>query len=370
MAPDTIVVGAGVVGSALALRLAAAGQHVLVLDPEPPGSGASFAAGGILGPQIEAHGDGPVFRLGLASREAHQALAEELRDRTGIDVGFGRVGLLQVIFAGDNPAPLEARLAWQRAAGVPVESLSGDEARRLEPALAPAVARALHFPDEARLDPRWLAKALHQAAVRAGATFRTARVRRVRFVGERAVGVETEGAPLSAGATVIAAGAWSAGIAGAGLPEHAVVPVRGQLARLGPPPAGPGSWPGKVVFLPGGYLVPRADGTVLAGSTMERAGFERRVTAGGLGGILSRAARTVPALAEATVEETWSGLRPATPDDRPILGELRPGLFLCTGHGRGGILLAPETARLVADDVLGRPDRPALAPFDPARFGG
>jgi glycine oxidase len=364
MPPDTIVVGAGVVGSAVALRLAAAGQHVLVLDPEAPGAGASSAAGGILGPQIEAHGDGPAFHLGLASRDAHEALAAEIAARTGIDVGFGRVGLLQVILAGDDPAPMSARLAWQRAAGLPVEPLDGDDARRLEPGLSPEVTAALHFPREARLDARVLARALPQAAIRAGATFRTARVRRVRFKGDRAVGVETDGGPLAAGVVVIAAGAWSAGIGGLGLPETAVVPVRGQLARLG---AAPG--PARVIFTPRGYLVPRADGTVLAGSTMERVGFERRVTAAGLASLLGNAVRTVPALGGATVEETWSGLRPVTPDELPLLGELGPGLFLCTGHGRGGILLAPESARLVADAVLGRPDRHALAPFDPARLG-
>ena len=365
MTYDGVVIGGGVMGSAIALRLAQAGQRVLVLEKAIPGAEASSAAGGILGPQMEGEHDDPLFRLALASRDAYPDFAAELRELSGVDVGWRRSGLLRTSATGEDAAPLEARLAWQRRAGLTIESLSGDEARGLEPRLSPAIERALFFPDEAMVEPRKLAEALPIAAQAAGATFRRAQVRRVITAGNRASGVELDGDRVSAGAVIVAAGAWTSKVEGCGLPVDAVRPVRGQMAVL----RGAGPALSRVVFTSRGYLVPRSDGTVVTGSTMEEAGFEKRVTAGGLAHILGNATATLPALAHAEVTATWSGLRPCPKDGLPLIGAgPLPGLFLASGHHRNGILLTPETARLLAAAVIAGRDPVELTPFSPLRF--
>ncbi|HEY0839423.1 MAG TPA: glycine oxidase ThiO [Vulgatibacter sp.] len=364
MAYDSVVIGGGVMGSAVALRLARAGQRVLVLEKSVPGAEASSAAGGILGPQMEGEHDDPLFRLALASRDSYEAFAGEVQELSGVDVGWRRCGLLRVSAAGEDPRPLADRLSWQREAGLRVERLSGDEARQLEPSLAPTIEGALHFPDEAVVEPRKLAEALPRAAQAAGATYRRARVRRVIGDGGRVTGVETEDETIATDVVVVAAGAWTSKVDGCGLPADSVRPVRGQMAALKGGPA-----LSRIVFTSRGYLVPRPDGTVVTGSTMEECGFEKRVTAGGLSHILGNATVTIPSLAYAEVTATWSGLRPCPRDGLPLIGAgPLPGLFLASGHHRNGILLTPETARLLAEAVVAGRDPETLAPFSPLRF--
>jgi len=362
---DSVVIGGGVMGSAIALRLAQAGQRVLVLEKSVPGAEASSAAGGILGAQIEGHGDDPLFRLCLASRSSWAAFAEELRERSGVDVAFRRCGVLQVAFDEGGAAALGEKAAWQRAAGLAVETVSGDEVRALEPALGAEVAAGLLFAQDGQVDPRLLVRALALAAERAGAAFRAATVRHVAIEGGRAAGVRVEGETIAAGAVVVAAGAWTTLVEGTGLPPEAVQPVRGQMLRLAPRRLALQ----RIVFGPRGYLVPRADGTVLAGSTMERVGYDKRVTAGGMQQILTQAIGLAPGLADAEVAESWSGLRPAPADGLPLIGAgAVPGLFVASGHHRNGILLTPETVRLVAEAVLGGGEPETLRPFSPRRF--
>lgn len=362
---DAVVIGAGVIGSAVALRLAQAGVRTLVLERSIPGAEASSAAGGILGPQMEGEEDGPLLRLGLDSREAYPALAEELYELTGTDVGFRRSGLILVARAGEDASPLEARFAWQRDAGLEVERLSGDEARVLEPGLAPDIDLALHFPREGRVDPRALARALPRAASRAGAHVRTAQVRRVLVEGGRAVGVEVEGETIPAGAVVVAAGAWTSQVQGLPLPEDAIEPLRGQMVEL----LAPRLPLDKVVFTWGGYVVPRGPGRFVVGSTMERVGFEKRVTVEGALRILEKARSIVPALGQAEVSSFWAGLRPCPRDGLPLVGATAvDDLFLCSGHHRNGILLAPISAELLARTVVEGREPERLAPFSPRRF--
>ncbi len=365
MAYDSAVIGGGVMGSAIALRLAQAGQRVLVLEKSIPGAEASSAAGGILGPQIEGEHDDPLFRLCLASRDAHASLAEELRELSGIDVGYRRCGLLRVSFAGEDPAPLASRLAWQRGAGLAIEELDGDEVRRLEPTLSAEIAAALHFPDEAQIEPRKLAEALPLAARALGVTYCKGLVRRVDVDAGRVVGIEWEGGRIAADAVIVAAGAWTSLVEGCGLPADAVQPVRGQMAslRLG------GLGLSRVVFSSRGYLVPRGGGEVVTGSTMEHVGFDKCITAIGMAKILGNAMAVIPSLAEAAIASTWSGLRPCPRDGLPLIGAgAVPGLFVASGHHRNGILLTPETARLLAEAVVSGRDPEALAPFSPRRW--
>ncbi|AKU91740.1 glycine oxidase ThiO [Vulgatibacter incomptus] len=362
---DCAVIGGGVMGSAIALRLAQAGQKVVVLEKSIPGAEASSAAGGILGPQIEGDHDDPLFRLCLASRDAYGPLALELIERAGIDVGHRRSGLLLVKYAGEDVGPLDARLAWQRAAGLEVERLDGDQARSLEPALSPEVAAALHFPNEARLEPRKLAQALALAAQRAGAAFRKGIVRGVAVEDGKIAGVDLDDGRLPAGAVVVAAGAWTSKVAGTGLAADVVRPVRGQMTELHHPEL----VLERVVFTSRGYLVPRGGGTVVTGSTMEEAGYEKKVTAAGLSRILANAVAAAPLLGSAEVVSSWSGLRPCPKDGLPVIGAgAVPGLYVASGHHRNGILLVPETARLLAAAVLAGRDPEELAPFSPLRF--
>jgi glycine oxidase len=360
-APDVLVLGGGVIGCAVALALRDRGLSVTVAERGEPAREASWAAAGILAPQAEAHGPGPFLELALASRARWSAWAASLAERTGLDLAHRRDGTLVLALDEDHEARLATRLEWQRQAGLRVERLSSAE---LEPSVTPGSCRmALRFPDDHQVDPRRLVPALLSACARAGVRFVTAGARRVLHDGTRATGADLDGASLSAGAVVVACGAWSALLDGAGLPARAVEPLRGQMIELAANPA-----PLRhVVFGHGGYLVPRSDGRVLCGSTEEKVGFRKEVTPAGLATLGQRAARLCPPLSEARVIDSWSGLRPSTPDGLPLIGATALArLYAACGHHRNGILLAPVTAELIAASLTGGANPPAA--FSPARF--
>ena len=366
---DVAIIGGGIMGSAVALRLAQRGVGVTVIERGIPGAEASSAAAGILGPQMEADGPGPLLDLGLMSRALYPSLASELREITGIDVGFDRSGVLAAALDEAGERELGDRRAWQRRLGLNVASLSGDEARAREPALGPAIRAALEFPDDGQVNARELARAFSQAAAAAGARFVTGRyVRRVLIAKGEATGVELDGETLVAGTVVVAAGSWSGLVEGGGVPATVVRPARGQLVSIETRPP----LFRHVISVHGrGYLVPRRDGSVIAGSTVEMAGFRKQVTVGGLAAILTLARTLVPALAEAPVTGTWSNFRPYTEDHLPVLGATPVrGLVLATGHFRNGILLAPITAEAIAELVATGRSAVDLAPFSVTRFAG
>jgi glycine oxidase len=363
MASDCIVVGGGVVGCAAALRLRDAGLAVTVVDRGPPGEEASWAAAGMLAPQVEAHGPGPLFDLLLAGAQRWPRFAAELRERSGgVDVGHRTDGTLLLAGDEDEAARLEARVGWQRAAGLAVELLDGRALAELEPALERAP-RAARFAGDHQVEPRAVVRALVAAAVHAGVDFVRASVRRIRHDRVRVLGVELDdGRTLDGGHVVVAAGAWSARIDGVPLPAGAVFPVRGQMIELrtAAPPFR------HVVFGAGGYLVPRADGRILCGSTEEHAGYAKEVTAAVAARLCARAVRLCPRLADAPLHDRWAGLRPASADALPFVGTTAvSGLHLATGHYRNGILLAPLTAEIVVAIVTGTVvpvDTTALSP--------
>lgn len=366
MAYDAIVVGAGIQGCGVALRLAQAGMKVAALERAIPGAEASSAAGGILSPGAESHGPGPFLDLARASLARWRAFAEEVRATSGVDPSYRELGTLEAAFDETHAAVLAARAEQLAEEGASVEVLDPAQARALEPALSDAVRGALYFPGEASVDPRPLARGLSLAAAQAGVKFVTGYVRGVAQAHGAVTGVDHEHGRLDAPAVVLAAGSWSALVPGAGLAARAVRPVRGQMVALETRPP----LFSRVVFSARGYLVPRPDGRILAGSTMEEAGFEKAVTADGLARILALALEIAPGLARAPFAEAWSNFRPATPDSLPILGESPAvkGLFYATGHYRNGILLAPVTADAVAALVLRRAPPVELAAFSPARL--
>jgi glycine oxidase len=364
---DVAIVGGGVMGCAVAWRLAQRGVRVTVIERGIPGAEASSAAAGMLAPQMEAAGPGPMLDMGLRSRALYPSLAVELADATGIDIGYVKSGVLAVALTEEDERGLGMRRIWQTARGMRVEALSGAAARAREAALGEAVRSALFFADDAQVNPRALARALSQAAAAAGARFLEGRyVRRVCTQAGVATGVELDGDTLTAGTVVVAAGSWSGLVEGAGVPPSVVRPARGQLVAIETRPP----LFRHVLSVHGrGYLVPRRDGTVVAGSTVEMVGFRKEVTVGGLAAILALAQTLVPALAEAPVVQSWSNFRPYTEDQLPVIGTTAVrGLVLATGHYRNGILLAPITAQAVAELVAtGRPTFD-LTPFSVGRF--
>lgn len=375
MNSDIVVIGAGIHGCATALRLAQAGARVTVLERSVPGAEASSAAGGILSPGVEAQHGGPLLALAQDSMRRWPRLVEELEAATGIDLSFRANGTLRIVFSAAEAEAWRADLPRLVALGVAAEWLDGPGLRALEPELAPGAEGGFLFRGEASLDPKPLLRALALAAAGAGARFVTGQVRRIAIEQGRVAGVDHDSGRIPAGAVLLAAGAWAGLVEGSGLPAGAVRPVRGQMVVLEDRPPGPAVPPAppiasRVIFSPKGYLVPRPDGRVLCGSTMEEAGYEKVVTAGGLLHILAMAVETAPRLAAAPYVEAWSNFRPATADGLPVLGPgAVPGLFYSTGHHRHGILLAPASADLVAASLLGAAPDLDLTPYSAARLG-
>jgi glycine oxidase len=347
------IVGGGVMGCATALALASRGAEVVVLERAVPGAEASSAAAGILGAQVELHGrDGDAKRF-VRARDAWASWSRELREATGIDVGHRVSGVLRAAHDERDIGVLAREVTWQRERGLRAELLDGTAARAVEPQLASEVVAAAHFPDDAQVDPPALLRALMAAlarapavSVRSGTSVERLLVERDRCLGVH-LGADGE---LRADACVLAAGSWSSLVPGLPASLPAVRPVRGQIVLLEERPPRLRA----IVFGPGGYVVPRGDGRVVCGSTMEHVGFRRGVTAAGVHVILDAALRCVPSLGEAQLAGTWSNFRPHVEGDRALVGASPlPGLFLATGHHRNGILLAKVTADEVSRAVLG-----------------
>jgi glycine oxidase len=363
-----VVIGAGIVGLAAARSLAAAGARVLVVERDRVGAEASSAAAGMLAPQVEAGEGSPLLDLALRAREHLVSLVPALEEETGLGVELSAEGILEVAFSEEDEQALDARRAWQTARGLAVERLSATELREAEPNLAPTARAGLFFPRDRSVDNVRLTRALAASAVARGASLLCGRPVTgllLDAAGGRVAGVRAGAETFEARAVVNAAGAWAGLLAGDVRPPP-VEPVRGQIVafELSPPLLR------HVVCSARGYLVPRADGRVLAGSTAERAGFDKSVTAGGLRRVLDIALQIVPALADVRVADAWAGLRPGTPDGLPVIGPgAAPGLVHAGGLFRNGILmgaLAGETAAALVQDRAPGFD---LSPFSLERFG-
>jgi glycine oxidase len=369
--PAVVVIGAGVIGLSVAWRLAQRGAAVTVLDQAQAGAGASHAAAGMLAICAEAEpGEEALVALGRASQAAWPAFARELETAAGLPIDLRREGTLLVALTADDQARLKHRLEFQKSLGLPVEWISGAEARRREPHLAPGIAGAVLSPEDHQVDNRKLVAALRLAAERAGVTLREhCVVSRIVISGDRAAGVAlADGTRVPADTVVLAAGAWSRRIEG--LPAEArppVRPVKGQTIALRMDPAAP--LINHVVWAPGAYLVPRRDGRLIVGATVEEKGFDTALTAGGVLSLLEAAWRAVPAVEELPIDDMWVGHRPGSRDDAPILGPgPLEGLVYATGHYRNGILLTPVTADAIARLVLDGEADPVIAPFGVERF--
>ena len=368
--PKTVIIGAGVIGLAIAWRLAQHGCTVTVYDRGAAGRGASWAAAGMLAAAVETEpGEEALLPLAVESQRLWPDFAREVEDASGIPVGYRDDGTLVVALTRDDAEQLRFSYEFQKGLGLDLSWQSAAEARRREPHLKPGIAAAVWSPGDHQVENRQLGRALAEAARRAGVIIHEhCPVRTVETSGGRAVAVETERGRDPADAVVLAAGAWSREIGGippAQLPP--VRPIKGQMLALRMDPAAP--LLRHVVWLPRGYLVPRGDGRLIVGGTVEERGFDETLTAGGLLALLEGAWRAIPAIEELAIAETWVGFRPGSRDDAPILGPSGlDGLIIATGHHRNGILLTPVTAATISTCVLtGR--LPEIArPFAPERF--
>jgi glycine oxidase len=369
---EALVIGGGIVGCAVALSLAEKGFKTAViergsLDPVGRGPEGSSAAAGILGAQLEGlHGDTPLSRLCLNSRDRYAAWASAIAAHSGLDVEMRPSGVARVALDAASLRALEDEAAWQSRAGYRVENLDAVGVHALEPALAGDVVGAVHFPDDHRIDPPALVAAIRLAAARSGVAFRSsATVSRVVMRDGRAAGVLlADGTTIAADVVVIAAGSWSSLIGETALLADAVQPARGQMIELhvdAPIVRG-------VIEAADCYLSPRDDGRLLVGSTVELVGFREGATASGVRDLLAAAIRLVPALHDATMNRAWAGFRPKTHDDMPLIGTVGiDGLIIATGHFRNGVLLAPITGEIVAALLTGEDLPVDIAPFAPRR---
>jgi glycine oxidase len=371
--PSIAIAGAGVCGLAIAWRLARAGCSVTVYDKDEAGRGATWAAAGMLAAGVEAEpGEEGLWRLNRASQGLWPAFRAELEAASGMTLGYREEGTLVVALTRDDLEQLRFSHDFQSRLGVRLEWLTAAQARRREPQLRPGVAGALYSPDDHQVDNRKLALALKEAAVRAGVALHEGQaVEALDCEGGRVRGLLVAGERVAADAVVLATGAHAREMAG--LPEGLRPPVRplkGQMLSLRMDPRFP--LIEHVVWAPKLYLVPRGDGRLLIGATVEEKGFDAQLTAGGVLSLLEGAWRAFPAIEELEIEEFWVGHRPTSRDDAPILGPVEglAGLYLATGHHRNGILLAPMTAEAVSSAILqGKMPREAEA-FTLARFSG
>lgn len=370
---DVVVVGGGVIGLCSAWRLAQDGARTIVLDRAEPPAGATRVAAGMLAPIGElAFGEPELLRMSIAAAEIYPDFVAELEAASGLGSGYARHGALHIALDRDEAAELRRVHDLQRSLGLGAEWLPPRRCRELEPGLTPSFNGGVHAPEEAAIDPRRMTAALLTALAGEGVEVRSGTdVVAPILDGERLGGVRTgSGEELRAGHVLLATGAWAG--AESWLPELArppVRPVKGEILELRSPDGAPPCE--RIVASERVYLVPRPDGRLIVGATTEERGFDATVTAGGVHELLREAYRLLPDVAELELVEAMAGLRPGTPDNLPLIGSgALDGLLLACGHYRNGILLAPLTAKALAELLAtgGLPDSVAAA--DPERLAG
>jgi glycine oxidase len=362
---NVVVVGAGVVGYAIAYELAARGARVQIIDPRGSGLGATRASAGILAPYIEGHSN-PLLALGVSSLALYDRFIARLTSDAATKVEYRRSGTLQAALTEHQAAELATdarRLAASRAS---YSLLSTVEARQLEPSLSEGLTSALLIPDHGYVGVPSLMAAVVDAGAHLGVMPHRDEVASIASTSHLQVRMAS-GMVIEGDAVIVAAGSWSSRIAPLSTTSMPVRPIRGQLVQL----RAPAHLLTRVIWGADCYIVPWTDGTVLVGATMEDVGFDERTTDAAVKRLRASASALVPALEAMELVEARAGLRPATPDELPIIGpsSRMRGVFYATGHFRNGVLLAPLTASLVADLVLEGRAGDELALVRPDRFG-
>lgn len=367
---DVIVVGGGVIGLAVARALNERGiSRVTVIERGEPGAEASRAAGGMLAAQAEADRADALFELCVSSRDLYPAWAASLLEETGIDIELERTGTLYLAFTERDEEEIEQRFRWQTETGLSLERLTNNEVRKLEPRISPHVRRALMFPQDTQVENRRLLAALLSSLEKRQVRVLTGtHVKSLCIEQGRIIGVDTALGIIHAPIVVVSNGAWASFLTNSDsrLPPVRIEPVRGQMLcfqtteRIR-----------HVLYGPRGYMVPRLDGRILIGSTSEHAGFEKVVTGEGIYAIMTNALEMAPdVVRDAPLVDSWAGLRPRAKDGLPVIGACSDftGLYYATGHYRNGILLAPVTGELLADQITTGIAPAMIGAFTPNRF--
>jgi glycine oxidase len=368
---DAIIIGGGIIGCSIALRLAQARMKVCVLDRGEPGAEASSAAAGMIAPQGEISEPGEFFDLCSASRDLYPGFVAEVEELSGISVGYRRDGTLLVAVDEEEKSSLEKIFSGQTAMGLPLQKLSGDNVRGRVPGLSSSVVLGLYVAGDHWVDNEQLARALVEACRRSGVQFLSGSgVSKIRAHHGHVESVEagpnseTGKSRFSAGHYVLSAGCWSGELVaplGIALPIN---PCSGQMLEFEAPEEIP-----LVVRSGHHYIVPRSPRRVLAGTTAEYIGFKKEVTAEGLRSIIEGIMRFAPLLGDLRFRRAWAGLRPDTPDHLPVLGHSGlENLVMATGHFRNGILLAPVTAQLISEVILTGSTSRSIEAYRPSRF--
>lgn len=366
---DILIIGGGVIGLSIARELRRRGiGRIALFDRGEIGKESSYAAAGMLAPHAESDKADDFFRFCVESCRLYPNFAAELLDETGVDIELDRSGTLYLAFTKSDSADLRRRLQWQSTAGFSVEHLSTGETLKAEPFISSNVRESLFFPDDWQVENRKLLEALTRYARINGIDIHESTgVRRIIVENGQVGGVESEKGIMYSDRLVLATGAWTSLIK---LGENAlpveVRPIRGQMISF---QTAKRSFQ-RVIYSRRGYIVPRSDGRILAGATVEDVGFEKTTTYEGIAQLQSAAIEISPSLSSLEILDRWAGLRPFAADGLPIMGDIPgvAGLTIATAHYRNGILLAPITARVVADRVVGTTESPFMKIFGPKRF--
>ena len=364
MTTDVLIIGGGVIGLSIARELAF-DHSVCVVERGRCGEEASSAAAGMLGAQAEAYGDDAFFRLCVDSREMFPGLAASLLEETDIDVGLDRAGTLLLSFSEADIAARRERFAWQKAAGFEIEQLSAAEIRREEPFVSTDVLGGFYLPKDGQIDNRKLVDALRRSCeIRGVKFFENTAIDKLAVENGKVTGAFAGAATFSADKVVLAAGAWGTSIdRGIDLP-FVIKPMRGQILQFRTAKR----LFDHVIVGPRGYIVPRRDGRILSGATMDDAGFDETITNEATAHLIESTTEISPSLGSQKPQDVWTGFRPFAPDRLPVLGRVpnAENLHLALGHFRNGILLSPITAKIIAGDIRGDASPPEE--FSPVRF--
>jgi glycine oxidase len=365
---DVLIIGGGVIGLAIARELYKKGvSNITLLERGAIGREASHAAAGMLAPNAETEKLDDFFRLCNESNKLYPGFAAELQDETNINVELDRQGTLYLALTEADSAELGRRFEWQQQAGLAVEHLSARETRALEPFVSPDVRESLFFPNDWQVENRKLLHALEKFAELNGIEIReNTFITNLLIENGKVTGAASETEKFFAGKVILATGAWTSLLKAESLALPPVRPIRGQMIsfhtakRLFQ----------KVIYSPRGYLVPRADGRVLAGATVEDVGFDKSVTRAGTEFLHENALEIAPSLVNLEIAEQWAGLRPFAADGWPVLGSFpqAENLIFATAHYRNGILLAPLTAKILAENLVDGGASDYLKAFGPERF--
>jgi glycine oxidase len=362
---DVVIVGGGIIGGAIAFELAQHAIRVAIFDRQTPGREASWAAAGMLSPAPDSVDAIPLVPLARTSLDLYSQFIAAIEEASGQQAGFRPGGAIETFFSRDASRELSTLVALHHGLGLSTEVLRVEEAHELEPALGRDLGAAALLANEASVDNRMLTPAVLAAAETGGVEiFADTPVEDVLFAANKCTGVLAAGERVNAGHVVIAAGCWASKLES--VARYAPTrPIRGQMVALESESVDLAH----VIRSERGYIVPRGEGLCVAGSTQENVGYEKRVTPGGIENILGAVNEMVPALADAEIVETWSGLRPDTPDHLPSLGPTDiEGLLIATGHFRNGILLSPVTAKVISDWITDGRASINCDAYSPMRF--